>query len=142
MVHTLAAQLFIGSIIMIISIICHAVFTASAEWALRREHLWPGPRAGTFRFLVMLVGMTLWLLLSISLNVWLWAVLLLWLDVFQELEPSVYFSLVSFTTLGFGDIILAQEWRILSGLMAANGLIILGLTTAVLIDFLSRLRRN
>jgi hypothetical protein len=90
----------------------------------------------------MLVGMTLWLLLSISLNVWLWAVLLLWLDVFQELEPSVYFSLVSFTTLGFGDIILAQEWRILSGLMAANGLIILGLTTAVLIDFLSRLRRT
>jgi hypothetical protein len=142
MVHTLAAQLLIGSVIIIITIICQAVFTASAEWALRREHLWPGPRVGTFRFLAMLVGMTLWLLLSISLSVWLWAAALLWLDVFHELETSVYFSLVSFTTLGFGDIILMKEWRILSGMMAANGLIIFGLTAAVLIDFLSRLRRT
>ncbi|MGF1621745.1 MAG: ion channel [Rhodomicrobiaceae bacterium] len=58
------------------------------------------------------------------------------------METWVYFSLVSFTTLGFGDIILMKEWRILSGMMAANGLIIFGLTAAVLIDFLSRLRRN
>ena len=140
-VHSLALQLFIGSVIIILTIICHAVFAVAAEWVLQREHLWPGRRAGTFKFLIYLVGMTLWLLLSMSVNVWLWAVLMLWLDIFHELETAVYFSLVSFTTLGFGDIILMREWRILSGLMAANGLIIFGLTTAVLIDFLTRLRR-
>lgn len=142
MVHTLAAQLFIGSVVIIVTILCHAVFAVSAERALQREHLWPGKRAGAFRFVAMLAGMTLWLLLSMSINVWLWAGVLLWLDVFHELETSVYFSLVSFTTLGFGDIILMKDWRILSGLMAANGLIIFGLTTAVMIDFLARLRRN
>ena len=90
----------------------------------------------------LLVGMTLLLLASISVSVWLWALCLLWLGVFHEAETAVYFSLVSFTTLGFGDIILEKQWRILSGLMAANGLIIFGLTTAVLVDFLSRFRRG
>jgi uncharacterized membrane protein YedE/YeeE len=62
--------------------------------------------------------------------------------VFHDFETSIYFALVSFTTLGFGDIVLEKQWRILSGLMGANGLVIFGLTTAVLVDFLSRFRRD
>ena len=92
--------------------------------------------------MTVLVGMTLLLLASISISVWLWALCLLGLGVFHEAETSVYFALVSFTTLGFGDIVLEKQWRILSGMMAANGLLIFGLTTAVLVDFLAHLRRR
>ena len=46
---------------------------------------------------------------------------------FHALEPALYFSLVSFSTLGFGDIILDEKWRLLSGLTAAN---VATLTTA------------
>jgi len=142
MLQPLVFQLFLGTIIISATIIVHVGFTAVAEWGLKRERIWPGKRAGPLRFLAVLFGMTLWLLLSISVGVWLWAACLLWLDVFSDLETSVYFALVSFTTLGFGDIVLEKGWRILSGLMAANGLIIFGLTTAVLVDFLSRFRRS
>jgi hypothetical protein len=135
-------QLLIGSAIISLTIVIHVGFTAAAEWGLSREHIWPGRRAGFVRFVVLLVGMTLLLLASISLCVWLWALCLMWLGVFHEAEIAVYFALVSFTTLGFGDIILDKQWRILSGLMAANGLLIFGLTTAVLVDFLSRFRRR
>lgn len=109
---------------------------------LKHEHIWPGGRAGSLRFVTVLVGMTLLLLASISVSVWLWALCLLGLGVFDEAETSVYFALVSFTTLGLGDIVLEKQWRILSGLMAANGLLIFGLTTAVLVDFLAHLRRR
>lgn len=135
-------HLLIGSSIISLTIVLHVAFTAAAEWGLKREHIWPGRLAGPLRFVTLLVGMTLWLLAAISLSVWLWAFCLIWLDIFQDIETSVYFSLVAFTTLGFGDIILGKEWRILSGLMAANGLLIFGLTTAVLVDFLSRFRRG
>jgi hypothetical protein len=94
------------------------------------------------RFVVILAGITLWLLIAISISVWLWTFCLLGLGTFSEFEPAMYFSLVSFTTLGFGDIILEKQWRILSGLMAANGLLIFGLTTAILVDFLARLKRR
>jgi hypothetical protein len=135
-------QLLIGSVIISVTIVVHVGFTAAIEWFLKHEHLWPGRRAGPLRFILLLVAMTLWLLASISIAIWLWALCLLRLDVLHDVETAVYFSMVSFTTLGFGDIVLVKEWRILSGMMAANGLLIFGLTTAVLMDFLSRFRRR
>jgi len=58
------------------------------------------------------------------------------LGCFSSLEESLYFSMVSFTALGFGDLTLPQEWRILSGMIAANGLVLFGLNTAFLIEVL------
>ena len=75
-----------------------------------------------------------------SLGVWIWAATLLTLGAFGALEPALYFSVVSFTALGFGDVVLTPQWRLLSGMSAANGLLIFGLSTAFLVEFLSRLR--
>jgi hypothetical protein len=135
-------QFAVGSAIIIITIVLQVAFAAVAEWGLRQEHIWPGEGASMIRFVIILAGITLWLLTAISISVWLWAFCLIHLGTFNELEPAIYFSLVSFTTLGFGDIILDLESRIMSGLMAANGLLVFGLTTAVLVDFLTRLKRR
>jgi hypothetical protein len=135
-------QFAAGSSIITAPIVLLVAFAAAAEWVLKLEHIWPGEGAGMARFVAVLAGITLWMLLAISVSVWLWAFCLLWLGTFSEIEPAIYFSLVSFTTLGFGDIILDREWRIMSGLMAANGLLVFGLTTAILVDFLTRLRRR
>jgi hypothetical protein len=135
-------QFAAGSSIITTTIVLLVAFAAAAEWVLKIEHIWPGEGAGMTRFVAILAGITLWMLLAISISVWLWAFCLLWLGTFSEVEPAIYFSLVSFTTLGFGDIILQKEWRILSGLMAANGLLVFGLTTAILVDFLTRLKRR
>ncbi|MGB0085873.1 MAG: hypothetical protein WBP94_10935, partial [Rhodomicrobiaceae bacterium] len=72
-------QLLIGSAIISATIVIHVGFTAAAEWGLKREHVWPGRRAGFVRFVVLLVSMTLLLLASISISVWLWAYCLVWL---------------------------------------------------------------
>ena len=69
-------------------------------------------------------------------SVLLWAVSLFWLNIFSTLEEAVYFALVAFTTLGFGDILLPQDWRLLGGMSAANGLLMFGLLTAILVEIL------
>ncbi|MEM9736953.1 MAG: ion channel, partial [Pseudomonadota bacterium] len=51
---------------------------------------------------------------------------------------ALYFSVVAFTTLGFGDVLLPQEWRLLAGLSAANGLLIFGVSTAFLVEVFRR----
>lgn len=76
----------------------------------------------------------LYVLLIHTIEVWVWAVVLLWLGVFDAVEPALYFSLVAFTTIGFGDITLAPEWRLFSGLMGANGLILFGWSTAFMVS--------
>lgn len=72
----------------------------------------------------------------VTVSVWIWAIALWQLDIFQTIEASVYFSLVAFTTLGFGDILLPIEWRLLGGLAAANGLLNFGILTAMLVETL------
>jgi len=63
------------------------------------------------------------------------------LGTFDALEPALYFSVVSFTTLGFGDVVLTPQWRLLPGMSAANGLLIFGLSTAFLVEFFTHLRK-
>jgi hypothetical protein len=62
------------------------------------------------------------------------------LGLFPTMEEAVYFSLVAFTTLGFGDVLLPREWRLLAGLSAANGLLYFGLMTAMLVEAMRSLR--
>ena len=79
---------------------------------------------------------TLTFVVALTVMVWLWALLFWGLSIFPELEPSLYFSLVAFTTLGFGDVILPNEWRLLAGFIAANGFILFGLGTAYMMETL------
>ena len=73
-----------------------------------------------------------------TVNVWVWGLTFYLAGVFNELEPSLYFSLVSFSTLGFGDIVLDEKWRMLSGLAAANGLLSFGWSTAYMVELVRR----
>ena len=80
----------------------------------------------------------LYILLIHTLNVWIWASVFYFLGAFSTFEPSLYFSLVSFTTVGFGDITLGPDWRLLSGLTAANGFLSFGWSTAYMVELLRR----
>jgi hypothetical protein len=54
-------------------------------------------------------------------------------------ETAFYFSAQNYTTLGYGDIVLSDRWRLLGPLEAINGLLLFGLSTAVMFASLSRL---
>jgi len=51
---------------------------------------------------------------------------------FQTLEKAIYFSLVTFTTLGYGEITISSSNRILAGFEAMSGVLLLGWTTAMM----------
>jgi hypothetical protein len=73
-----------------------------------------------------------------SVQVWIWAITFQTVGAFSELEPALYFSLVSFSTVGFGDITLGPDWRLLSALTAANGFISFGWSTAHMVELVRR----
>ena len=110
------------------------ILVSLGDWAARPPH---GPKL--FAFLMISLTSTIFMLMSAVL---IWAVAFWVLDLFQTFEAAVYFSLVAFTTLGFGDVLLADEWRLLSGLSAANGLLHFGLMTAVLVETMRETRHR
>lgn len=132
-------QLVIASAAVILTLLVQVVFIGTAISALSSARQWFGSGLTFVRRIGGLLVLTLWLLAGISVAVWIWALLYLSLGVFESLETAVYFSTVAFTTLGFGDITLSEDWRLTSALMAANGLILFSLNTAFLIEVIRRL---
>ena len=89
---------------------------------------------------VLLVVAVLGIVFLHTLEIWAYALLFLGLGVLDGLEPALYFSTVSFTSLGYGDIVLGPDWRILGAIEAANGLILFGWSTAFLLSMMGKLR--
>lgn len=133
-------QILIGSTVIFITIVIQVLFISSASKTLTQCGIWLARPPYTVKMIVSLITVILWLIVGISLSAWSWAGVFLTVGIFQSLEPALYFSIVTFTTLGYGDITLDNEWRILASFAAVNGLIIFGLNTAFLVEFTSRLR--
>lgn len=131
-------QLAIGTIVIIINAAVQAeMFTAFAQhldkiiMRLRR----------VFRRFANTAAIVLGVLFVMSvhtLQVWIWAMTFYTVGAFAEFEPSLYFSLVSFSTVGFGDITLSHDWRLLSGLTAASGFLSFGWSTAYMVELVRR----
>ncbi len=134
-------QLFIGGVLITLSIAVQALLIGLIERLFVRFHPWLIKPPRIAKMVLTLIGVVLIIMVGVSLSTWAWALVFLALGIFDSLEPAVYFATVSFTTLGFGDIVLHPDWRLLSSLAAANGLIIFGLSTAFMMEFIFELRQ-
>jgi hypothetical protein len=72
----------------------------------------------------------------------LWAMAFLMVGEISTFEKAYYYSAQNYTSLGYGDIILSEHWRLLGPLEAVNGLLLFGLSTAVMFGVMSRLITN
>lgn len=126
--------LLVGSVMMIAST---AVAIVLFGWASRMLHWFDttsplGYHRYPLVFDLSIAG--LWILLVLTGSVWAWAALYMMLGLFDSLEPALYFSIVSFTTVGYGDVVLDPGWRLLAGMTATHGLLTFGLFTAFLVE--------
>ncbi|NOQ80067.1 MAG: two pore domain potassium channel family protein [Gammaproteobacteria bacterium] len=102
-----------------------------------------GPFRQQWQIHIYVVGITILLMFIVSLlEVLVWAVAFLALDTLQNFDEALYFSMVTFTTLGYGDVLLHDRWRLLSSFEAANGIIMFGWTTAIVIAVVQRVYSN
>jgi hypothetical protein len=86
------------------------------------------------------LGAVLPLIVGHLAQVGLWAGFLVWRGALQTFDDAFYFSLVTFATLGYGDIVLAPGHRIFGALGAACGSLMLGWSTALIFAALSAAR--
>ncbi|MBB1200066.1 two pore domain potassium channel family protein [Enterobacteriaceae bacterium 89] len=64
------------------------------------------------------------------MQILLWALLFLWLGEFSTLHDAAYHSGVNFATLGYGDVIMSDRWKLLGPMEALNGALMVGLSGA------------
>jgi hypothetical protein len=87
----------------------------------------------------IMIVITLVMAAAHLLEILLWATAVWASGEISSFEKAFYFSGQSYTTLGYGDVVLSDHWRLLGPLEAINGLLLFGLSTAVMFAALSRL---
>lgn len=135
-------QILVGAAIMVITVLIHA---GGMSLALRWLSMTYGRQLHLAMFLIRsLVVATLVLILFAAtlIEASAWAAVYVALGAISNFEEALYFSIVTYTTLGYGDVVLSDQWRLLSSIEAANGLIIFAWTTALIIVALRRFSRR
>ena len=130
---------------MVLTIFIHALFMVGGVQAARWRRSRFGDVGKEMVKAVLLSALTVWMFLAIVLEAGLWALLYLFdplVTALPDLETAFYFSMVTFTTLGYGDVVLTGPWRMLASIQAANGVIIFGWTTALIFYFIHHIYKE
>ena len=98
-------------------------------FVLEQKHI---IRPGIVRSTAIFVTVMFLLFAGNLVQISLWAYLFLSLGQFEDFHTGFYFSMVNFTTLGYGDLVMTEDRRLLGALEAANGVLMFGLSTSVL----------
>lgn len=139
-------SLLIGFPIMLLCLFLQAIFLALClrQYVRFRRAEQSHDTLGRNTLLLGLVMLVM--LLGNFVQTAIWAALFLYLGEFDKFETALYFSGVNFATLGYGDIVMSEKWRLLGPLEAANGILMFGVSTAVLTgavtDVLKQARRR
>ncbi len=109
-------------------IVQSAGMLALIHWLARVRLILESP--STPRRVALLLRLFLAIVLLHLIQVGLWAVVFWAARVLPNLETALYFSLVSYTTIGFGDVVLGPGWRVLAGIEGLTGILLVGWSTA------------
>lgn len=106
-------------------------------WELRRHPT----RRGFFADLRALGILLLLLLVGHLLQIGIWAGGFVWCGEFEDFATAFYHSSVNYASLGYGDIVMSEDWRLLGGLEAAVGVMMFAVSGALLFAVMGKLLR-
>jgi hypothetical protein len=128
-------NVFFAVLLMVTTIAIHA---GGMMYALHLAHLEEKKQVKIFR-VIRISGIVILMFIASLLEVLVWAVTYLALNAIEGLEQALYFSMVTFSTLGYGDVLLDGKWRLLASFEAANGIIMFGWSTAIVMAVVQRI---
>jgi hypothetical protein len=129
-------QILAACALVAVTVSVHAAGLAALLGVLlgRRAHpptrFWPMTR--------LLIGVTWLLILIHAFEIAVWALFYVWTGCLPDAESAFYFSGVTYATIGYGDLVLPERWRLLGPVEGLVGILMCGLSTGFFFAFLSR----
>ena len=97
------------------------------------------PPTQTWPIVWLLISVTWWLILIHAAEISVWALCYLWAGCLPDAESAFYFSGVTYTTVGYGDLVLAKPWRMLAPVEGLTGILMCGLSAGLFFALVSRI---
>ena len=130
-------QFLVGGTVSLANIVLHAIATTLVVAVVRRVGNWEG-RESTLWLAALMVAAVAVLLVAHVAEVILWSATYRTVDAVPPESDVLYFAFVNYTTLGYGDIVPVERWRLLGPMTAMNGILLFGWSTAVIFEVLDR----
>jgi hypothetical protein len=130
-------QFLVGGGISVINIAIHSLIMAIvvrvAQLASAKDRLHP-----SLFLAVVMIPIVSVLMATHALEVIVWSMAYAIVDAAADGTNLVYFAFVNYTTLGYGDVLPLERWRLLGPITAMNGVLLFGWSTAVLFEVLRK----
>jgi hypothetical protein len=129
-------KLLIAFALMGACVAVHAVGITAAIGSIRRLSAKLHGFWGSVWLLILLAA---WIIFLHLIEIVLWGGFYVWRDAMPDLASGLYFSAVTYTTTGYGDLVLPTEWRLLGGVEALTGILLYGWSTGFFFVVVSRI---
>jgi len=134
------AALAVSGVMIVLVLAIHLVGLGALLVMIR----WRGDGAGEPGHRLLQAGLILAVVLGVlalhGIEIWLFAGLYRLLGEIGTLEEALYFSASTFSTLGYGDVVLSANWRLVAAMEGITGFLLIGWSTAFLVSVVGRLR--
>jgi len=130
-------QLLVGGGVSVVNIAIHALVMTVLVWVARAVSAENKSHPAVFLMVVMISTVSV-LMAAHAVEVIVWSLAYLIVGIAPGGANLVYFSFVNYTTLGYGDIVPVERWRLLGPITALNGVLLIGWSTAVIFEVLLR----
>jgi hypothetical protein len=136
-----AADLAFGGAMLIVIVLVHAagVRAVTGQVVRRSERILQRPTA--WRADVLMSGMVFLLLALHLLEIGLWSAALVYADLVTDWRAAGFFAGNTYTTIGYGEVILPPGWKMLAPVIAISGLFTFGWSGSVLVDLVGRCQK-
>ena len=129
-------KILIVSVLVVVTVTIHASGIAMLLRAMIRSHALN--QAGFRPVTLLAVSLTCWLILVHLGEISVWGLFYFWQGCLPDAESAFYFSGVTYTTVGYGDLLLPKPWRMLAPLEAMTSILMWGLSTGLFFALVSR----
>ena len=129
----LLANLALGALVISTTVLIHTFgligVTRAMGWLVDRFRL-HGRRSRVLAMNTVVLG----IFIVLTVEVWLWAAVYVLLGAVPDFPTALYFSTITFSTVGYGDVVPDHAWRMLAALEGIDGFLIIGWSTAYLVS--------
>ncbi|HEX3483507.1 MAG TPA: potassium channel family protein [Micropepsaceae bacterium] len=132
------ANLGLGTLAISITVLLHTFGLIGLTRTMARIVQWFRLHRHSFGQSVAMVTTVLGLFLIHTFEIWIWAGFFVAVQAVGVFQDALYFSTVTFSTLGYGDVIVSPQWRLLASLEGINGFLLIGWSTAYLVSASTR----
>lgn len=132
-------QVLLGSFILALCSIWHVACIAICVPLVRRVGRRFPPQSATINFAIILATAFAAIIAAHTIQIWAWAVTFVGIGALPNVADAFYFSTVTNTTLGYGDVVLTHDYRLFGTFAGVNGLLTFGLSTAFLVGLVGKI---